>query len=329
MESQAIVLMPYYQTERSLFGKSLQSFLDQDYQNKKLVIYIDNDKKNENDLNSILDNLDEKQKKQIVLIGGKRHNGLAEARNELLKYVKEEVDDNAIIFQLDSDDCYTSNNVISNIVENVEKSGANVAILNFKYGFYDGKTEDKGLKTTKEQTGSISKKYTKAKYFEPEEDFKNLTSLGWTKVYTAKLFKKLPPVAGDGKYEDFVYMALFCFDNIKVVGVESECITFNKYSSSITSTRTEKDCKDIVDRLNEFWKYLQTIHNETTCGPYTEREKKKKIEQIAKDFINGKTKQYESIFEAYDRVNETKLLGCFKEYLSNLSTKNEEKQCQM
>ena len=63
MESQAIVLMPYYQTERSLFGKSLQSFLDQDYQNKKLVIYIDNDKKNENDLNSILDNLDEKQKK--------------------------------------------------------------------------------------------------------------------------------------------------------------------------------------------------------------------------------------------------------------------------
>ena len=32
--------------------------------------------------------------------------------------------------------------------------------------------------------------FKEAKYFEPREDLEELTSLGWTKVYTAKLFKK-------------------------------------------------------------------------------------------------------------------------------------------
>ena len=42
MQNQVVVLMPYFKTRSGLFEKSLQSFLKQDYQNKKLVIYVDN-----------------------------------------------------------------------------------------------------------------------------------------------------------------------------------------------------------------------------------------------------------------------------------------------
>ena len=42
MQNQAVVLMPYFKTISDLFEKSLQGFLKQDYQNKKLVIYVDN-----------------------------------------------------------------------------------------------------------------------------------------------------------------------------------------------------------------------------------------------------------------------------------------------
>ena len=42
MQNQVVVLMPYFKARSGLFEKSLQSFLKQDYQNKKLVIYVDN-----------------------------------------------------------------------------------------------------------------------------------------------------------------------------------------------------------------------------------------------------------------------------------------------
>lgn len=308
MQNQAVVLMPYFRTRSDLFEKSLQSFLKQDYQNKKLVIYVDNVLSEEKDLKNILEKY---VSKDIVIIGGKEHVGVAKARNNLLSYVKENQNDNDIIFQLDSDDYYTSDNAISKVIKNMKENAVDVAILNFEYGFYDGKTEDEGLKATELETNFIVEKYKEAKYFEPREDLEKLTSLGWTKVYTAKLFKKLPFIAEDGKYEDFIYMALFCVDNIKVVGDDTKCIMFNKYSSSITSNRTEKDCESVVKRLSEFKQFYNELAKNLSS------EKKIIYKHCMKNFIDVKLRQYESIFKNYDNEHNTKLFNYYMNYRKN------------
>lgn len=319
--------MPYYRTRSGLFEKSLTSFLEQDYQNKKLVIYVDNEISCEKELIGILEGLNKEQKKQITLIGGKGHIGVAKARNELLQYVKGHASDDDYIFLLDSDDEYTDNEVISRIIHSMTKHKADVAVLNFKYGFFDGKTEDAGLKKTREETSAIAQKYSEPHFFEPSKDLSTLTSLGWTRVYKGKIFKELPIVKNTGKYEDFVYMTPFCFDNIKVVGVTIPSIKFNKYSSSTTSMRTEKDCEDVVDRLNE----LKTSYTKM-CA---EMEKKlpiyKKIifSKCLENFINTKLEQYRIIFENYDNSHKTQLSKKFLEAINNKMTVKEKKQCQM
>ena len=57
MQNQAVVLMPYFKTRGDLFEKSLQSFLKQDYQNEKLVIYVDDVLNKEKDLKNILEQI--------------------------------------------------------------------------------------------------------------------------------------------------------------------------------------------------------------------------------------------------------------------------------
>ena len=327
MEAKAFVLMPYYRTRSDLFKKSLTSFLKQDYQNKKLVIYVDNEIRCEKELIRILEGLKKEQKKQITLINGKRHIGVAKARNGLLWYVRKHISDDDYIFLLDSDDEYTDNKAISRVINSMTKHKADVAVLNFKYGFFDGKTEDAGLKKTREETSAIARKYSKPHSFEPSKDLSTLTSLGWTRVYKSKTFKKLPVVQKTGKYEDFVYMAPFCFDNIKVVGVTIPSIKFNKYSSSTTSMRTEKDCEDVVDRLNELKRSYRKMCAE--MGEKLPIHKKIIFSKCLENFINTKLEQYRIIFKNYDNSHKTQLSEKFLEAINNKMTVKEKKQCQM
>lgn len=300
-ESMAYILMPYYKTRQDLFEKSIRSFIQQDYLNKKLIIYID-DKIDQKE--SILNFLNDNEKQNIIIIGGVEHKGIATARNELLKYVKENIDNNSFIFQLDSDDQYYNNNVITNTINNMKNYKADIAILGFSYKFYDGKVKDEDLLKTELDTQELVKKYKKSKYFEID-DFIKITSLGWVKVYNSNIFKTFTNVEENKKYEDFVYMGIFFINNLKICGITGNNIVFNKYNSSTTSNRTEKDCKYIINRLKEFENFAKSIN------------KNKYNEKYIQYFIDSKKKEYKQIFKNYDNVNHTSLLNYFENLINN------------
>lgn len=300
-KSMAYVLMPYYKTRQDLFKKSIRSFIQQNYQNKKLIIYID-DKIDQKE--SILNFLNDNEKQDIIIIGGIEHKGVATARNELLKYVKNNVDDNSFIFQLDSDDQYMKNDTISNAINLMQNANTDIGILEFSYGFYDGKTKNDDLLKTEIETQDLVKKYQKSKYFELD-NLTKMTSLGCVKIYNSKTFKKFINVEENEKYEDFVYMGIFFINNLKICGITGNNIVFNKYNSSTTSNRTEKDCEDIINRLKEFADFAKNIN------------KNKDNEKYIQYFIDSKIEQYKKIFKNYDKENNTDLLNYFKQLINN------------
>lgn len=300
-EPMAYVLMPYYRTRQDLFKKSIRSFIQQNYQNKKLIIYID-DKIDQKE--SILNFLNDNEKQDIIIIGGIEHKGVATARNKLLKYVKNNVDDNSFIFQLDSDDQYMKNDTISNAINLMQNTNTDIGILEFSYGFYDDKTKNDDLLKTEIETQDLVKKYQKLKYFELD-DLTKMTSLGCVKIYNSKTFKKFINVEENEKYEDFVYMGIFFSDKLKIIGIVGNNIIFNKYNSSTTSNRTEKDCEDIMNRLKEFEYFAKNIN------------RNKDNEKYIQYFVDSKIEQYKKFFKNYDKENNTDLLNYFKQLINN------------
>ena len=300
-EAMACILMPYYRTRQEFFEKSINSFIQQDYKNKKLIIYID-DKMDQKE--SLLNFLNDNEKQDIIIIGGIEHKGVATARNELLKYVKNNVDDNSFIFQLDSDDQYMKNDTISNAINLMQNANTDIGILEFSYGFYDGKTKNDDLLKTEIETQDLVKKYQKSKYFELD-DLTKMTSLGCVKIYNSKTFKKFINVEENEKYEDFVYMGIFFSDKLKIIGIVGNNIIFNKYNSSTTSNRTEKDCEDIINRLKEFEYFAKNIN------------KNKDNEKYIQYFVDSKIEQYKKIFKNYDKENNTDLLNYFEKLINN------------
>lgn len=300
-KSMAYVLMPYYRTRQDLFEKSIHSFIQQNYQNKKLIIYID-DKIDQKE--SILNFLNNSEKRDIIIIGGIEHKGVATARNELLKYVKNNVDDNSFIFQLDSDDQYMKNDSISNAINLMQNANTDIGILEFSYGFYDGKTKNDDLLKTEIETKDLVKKYQKSKYFELD-DLTKMTSLGCVKIYNSKTFKKFINVEENEKYFDFVYMGIFFSDKLKIIGISGNNVIFNRYNSSVTGHRKEKDCKDVINRLKEFADFAKSLNQN------------KDNEKYIKYFVDSKIEQYKKIFKIYDEENNTNLLNYFKELINN------------
>lgn len=186
----------------------------------------------------------------------------------------------------------------------MQRNNTDIGILEFSYNFYDGKVKDDSLLKTELETKELAKKYQESKYFELD-DFTKITSLGWVKIYTSKIFKKFIQVKENEKYEDFVYMGIFFSDKLKIIGIVGNNIIFNKYNSSTTSNRTEKDCEDVINRLKEFADFAKTLNQNEDNEKYIQY------------FVDSKIEQYKKIFENYDQDNNTKLFNYFKQLINN------------
>lgn len=70
----------------------------------------------------------------------------------------------------------------------MQKNNADLGILEFSYGFYDGRTQNADSLKTELETKELVQKYEKAKYFDINNITK-MTSFGCVKVYSGNIFK--------------------------------------------------------------------------------------------------------------------------------------------
>ncbi len=196
------------------------------------------------------------------------------------------------------------NNAVSNAINLMQNGNADLGILEFSYGFYDGRTQNADSLKTELETKELVQKYEKAKYFDINNITK-MTSFGCVKVYSGNIFKKFIIVKENQKYFDFVYIGIFFSDKLKIIGIVGNNIIFNKYNSSTTSNRTEKDCKDVINRLKEFADFAKTLNQNEDNEKYIQY------------FVDSKIEQYKKIFKNYDKENNTDLLNYFEKLINN------------
>lgn len=298
----AWILMPFYNSEKYI-SKSLDSVLSQDYSEIRVLVY--NDGSTDCSL-QIIEEYKEKYNNKIIIINGCENRGIAAARNELLSFVKDPINnvkDMDYIFQLDSDDCYSRKNVISASIYQMQKTDATILLLDFDFVFEDKEVIiTEGIMKEKTTSKIIANQYCSKNdclsSYTPKNGILSFTTLGWAKVYRADLYKTLKCVKEDGKFEDFVYMCLLISPQARITSLDensSSSILFTKHMSSITSTRKAKDFDDVIDRLLEF----KVIINSEEY-----KENRIKYKEDIEGMIERKYNQYEEILIKNMNVND-------------------------
>lgn len=312
----AYILMPVRGTDEILLESSINSIAKQDYENIHLVICDDgNTSEYRNKLKNILKETKLNGKYTIIPDESQpsETGNIAAARNQLLSYIKDYAEDFDFIFQLDSDDCFNEINFISKAVEEMQKKQAKIGLVGFEYQSSNQEFLNELLKQrvdlerTKQETDKTVKELSRRPF--EIDDFSKITTLGWTKVYSAELYKKLESVEENAKYEDFVYMYLFFLaEKNEIIGIPDIKINFTKHQTSTTATRTEKDCKDVINRLAEFKNKLVELNSDLK-----DEEKKAVV-----SFIKAKLDSYSSIFESTKMY---KIVECYKKLKSDFIEK--------
>ena len=56
------------------------------------------------------------------------------------------------------------------------------------------------------------------------------------------------------------YILIYFVNELKIIGIPGNNIVFNRYNSSVTGHRTEKDCEDVINRLKEFADFAKALN---------------------------------------------------------------------
>lgn len=276
------VLMPVYNSSEHL-EKSISSVFRQSYKKVHLITYDDG---SSDDSPAILSHYSTLYPEKITIFRGEENRGIAFARKSLLKH-SFEMDPDAFILWLDSDDQFVDLTFFQQFVDQMERTGADICLFNFSLileeesqaknlnGLY---SEKRGYETVLDAIYS-----SREGVLAPEEieGLEQVTTLGWVKGY--RKIKWPEPL--DCPYEDFVYMAaLFEADKITALPSSLEPIEYLRRSNSITGRRTEKTFFSVLAQLERF---LLEI------SPEKRALHKEKIDALVK----RKIAQYETLLE--------------------------------
>lgn len=283
----AHILMPLYNSEKYL-AAAMNSALQQSYPDKKLLII--NDGSTDNSLKTAREFLENHPEfKQYVILESKPANrGVSRTRQDLLALSKQR-NPAAYLFWLDADDQYTDTNLIQDVINQMQKTKAEICLYNFSVIFEDEnqKANAAGLLKEKQNMAKILDRIHQASAAVKPLEIDNLlefTSLGWTKAYAPTV--KWPKPA-DCPFEDFAYMAnLLTVKSITALPAIREPIQYLRRSSSICGQRkSENFTQHIPMQLKCFFNIICENTNDA------EEEHFRKL-RLAQHFITRKLDQY-------------------------------------
>lgn len=255
----AHILMPIYNVDKFILA-SIQSVLNQNYPNWKLLIF--NDGSTDNTLKKIQELLEKKPelKEQIYLQSDSKNHGVSSTRTKLIEWSKN-LNQNAYIFWLDADDQYTDFSFIQNVIQKMQATNADICILNFSTIYEDKKQEVNafGLLKEKDKTKEIIQEILTS----PNQSVNamtfpkilEITSLGCAKCYGPNIVFPKPL---ECPFQDFVYMsALLEAKAITALPAEYEPAQYLCRADSIRGQRKSKHFTD--DIPNQLRKFFDTV----------------------------------------------------------------------
>lgn len=286
----AHVLMPAYNAS-SFISSTVESVMMQTYPSLKLVLFHDGSTDNTVEIVQELIKENPGLKDKIDITVSSVNLGVARVRKLLFARSKE-INPDAYIFWLDADDQYTDESFVAKVMEQMEKTKAQICLYNFSVIFEDESqiSNAAGLLKDRENYSKILDLICSM----PEQSINPLqmnnplaiTSLGWVKCYSPEVTLSDPV---NCPFEDFVYMAaLLQVDKITALEASYQPIQYLRRSTSICGQRKrETFLEHIPAQLNRFFDVVLANSADTP-----QRDKKVRM---AFEFVKGKFAQYKTL----------------------------------
>jgi glycosyltransferase involved in cell wall biosynthesis len=310
-EKSVHVLMPMYNTEKYI-ESSIGSVASQTKSaNINLIIYDDGSSDSSYDVaNKILSN---QKNIKFHIQRAKKNLGISNARKELIR-ISKEINPEAYILWLDSDDKYTDNEFIAKFYSLMNSTGADICLFNYDVKFENesDRANATGLFQEKEASEKVLDQVSARGAVSPSEisGILTFTSLGWTKGYSSKVKFAEP---ANAPYEDFVYMAnLLTAKKITAMPSSYKPVQFLRRSSSTTGKRTAQSFFDVLSQLTKFKDSIPSdlkVIYKNEANSFVER-KVLQYRQILKNIVDssGRPDIDETILSKYDEESK-KLLN--------------------
>lgn len=283
------VLMPAYNVENYI-ETAIASVLNQSHKKTVLIIYNDGSSDNTRGrIDAYLTNYPE-HKNRVLITSNKENAGISHARTVLLEQSKEH-NPNAYLLWLDADDQYTDLTFIETLMNQMQKTKADIGLFNYSIQYESGIAElhKFGLELDRDNSRKVLEQiYSSPEHsISPEKlpDLLNFTSFGCTKCYAPSV--TLPKPA-NYPFEDFVYMAaLLNAEKITALPPDQEPFQYSRRATSICGQRQPENFTiHIPTQLIRFFDIV-----EERFGFSRKRDHMQRI-ILAQDYVDDSLKKY-------------------------------------
>ena len=299
------------------FEDALRSVMEQDYYNIQIVVLEDFEikKAEKTAIEQTINRLEKEYRKSMLKVIYLCHpsGNPAESSYTIRRHILNiSEDENDIVFILDDDDILFSNSVISDVVDKMDKTEANLCLV--KYQIFGEPqmniSRDNGI-SHNFIVNEISRK-GKAVTINKEDDFRLVATMGWSKFYKIEILRKYFSVLEDtrnsdeGKklqlisYEDFPDFLMLLLANTRITATNKTSYLYRKHP--LASTRVITDEAFRHWRLDQL-KLLKLAHNRLKEDDLVENSN-----IYLYKFISSKLEEIRSIVTKY---NNEKLLKIY------------------
>ncbi len=316
----AHILMPAYNAQ-AFIAASLESVFKQTYENIKLIIIDDGS--TDNTLAMIDDYMQANPhfREKVAIESVSQNQGVGLTRKALIKKSKE-LNPDAYIFWLDSDDVYTEENFVESVIHQMVMTQAEICVFNFSIEYEDPAQIANAAGLIKDRENS--RRVIETIFSSPqqavsplEENVMGLTSLGWIKCYAPSVCL---PEAADCPFEDFVSMAaLIQANKITALDPAREPIRYLRRSTSICGRRVPENFTfHIPTQLERFFDVI-------VAGSIKDEYRVEKI-QMAQQFVLFKLDQYTATLDnlvkshSRDDINES-TLAAYQDFAEKIKSR--------